>query len=108
MPSMWRVSRARRGRSRGALAFPLPVKRGEGGERRSREPGEGHGRILGKPLTRLAFARHPLPAARGEGTRRSLIASSLNSANRRASVDLPPPVLRNTATFFMAAHASRG
>jgi hypothetical protein len=37
------------------------------------------------PLTRLAFARHPLPALRGEGNRGSLIASHVHSANA------PPP-----------------
>jgi hypothetical protein len=40
--------------ARSLRSFPLPVKRGEGGERRSREPGEGPSRRPHMPLTRLA------------------------------------------------------
>ena len=42
-----------------ARSFPLPVKRGEGGERRSREPGEGL----------FAMSRHaPHPPSLRSGT----------------------------------------
>ena len=48
--------------------FPLPMKRGEGGERRSREPGEGLVQFSQRPLTRLASlgTLSPLRGARAQ------------------------------------------
>jgi protease inhibitor Inh len=56
--------------------LPLAPRSGERVASAKHEPGEGH-RSNARPLTRLAFARHPLPAARGEETRGALAGFSL-------------------------------
>ena len=95
---------------RAANFLPSPLE-GEGGERGSdsaREPGEGslHRRLLrSEPLTRLAFARHPLPqepalglaegkTRGGEGTRGTFI--DLYQAFLAAAAP-KPAILPNTA-----------
>src|SRR5438034_7420044 len=52
-------------------AFPRPAKRGEGGEQRSCETGEGHWIVNGSPspASRTSSAQHPLPAEAGRGKR---------------------------------------
>jgi len=65
-------------RSNAAHSFPSPIGRGcaSGGDSRA-SAREGLRSVL-KPLSRLAFARHPVPQA-GEGTRGTACGHQLNS-----------------------------
>src|SRR6185295_20053369 len=62
--------------------FPLPVKRGEGGERQRREPGEGHLPKWESPSP-ASLRSAPSPRCRGERDNRSASRASLRHRSER-------------------------